>query len=45
MKKVDGHWDPSGSAVSDILKDILHRNEANKKTMYEKIEAELRGVQ
>jgi hypothetical protein len=27
------------------LKDLLQRNEARKETMYEKIEAELRGVQ
>jgi hypothetical protein len=29
------------AAVSDASEDLLHRNEAKKETMYEKIEAEL----
>jgi hypothetical protein len=31
--------------ISDTSEDILQRNEAKKETMYEKIEAELGGVQ
>jgi hypothetical protein len=32
-------------AVSDTSKDILQRNEEKKETMYERIEAEMIGVQ
>jgi hypothetical protein len=31
--------------VSDTSEDILQRNEAKQETMYERIEAELKGVQ
>jgi hypothetical protein len=31
--------------VSDTLEDILQRNEAKQETMYERIEAKLKGVQ
>jgi hypothetical protein len=33
------------AVISDTSEDILQRNEAKQETMYEKIEAELRGVQ
>jgi hypothetical protein len=33
------------AVVSDASEDILQRNEAKQETMYERIEAELRGVQ
>jgi hypothetical protein len=33
------------AVVSDALEDILQRNEAKQETMYERLEAELRGVQ
>jgi hypothetical protein len=33
------------AAISDTSEEILHRNEAKKETMYDRIEIELRGVQ
>jgi hypothetical protein len=33
------------AAISNTLEDILQRNEAKEETMYEIIEAQLRGVQ
>jgi hypothetical protein len=33
------------TAVSDASEDILQRNETKQETMYERLEAELRGVQ